>query len=287
MPFIYRNLTLAPGDGEDSLLPLVAARIGVAAGDIRDFHIVRKGIDARRKPRIKLIYSVSFTVRDEKGLRAGMDGCPGLEWRPEPQPVIFAPVRSHQRIVIVGSGPAGLFAALRLAEYGLNATIVERGQPVEQRALDVQRFWKEGILDPESNVQFGEGGAGTFSDGKLTSRSGDPLISYVLERLVAFGAPPEICYLAKPHIGTDRLRRVIASIRQHLLEKGFRIRFGCRMSDVSIHAGKISAIVVNDDEELPCDLLILATGHSSRDTYGLLNALLFRLNARPLPWGCG
>ena len=127
--------------------------------------------------------------------------------------------RTDRQIVIAGSGPAGLFTALRLAEYGLTATIIERGQPVEQRALDVQQFWRNGLLDPESNVQFGEGGAGTFSDGKLTCRSKDPLVPWILERLADFGAPSEIRYLAKPHIGTDRLRVVVKTIREHLLER--------------------------------------------------------------------
>ncbi len=270
MPFIYRNLTLSPGGVENDLSTLVAAIIGISASDLLDFRIIRKGIDARRKPRIKAVFSVSFTVADESGLRSRMGNYPGLEWQAGAQPVVFAPVCSPKRIVIAGSGPAGLFAALRLAEYGLSATIVERGQPVGQRAIDVQRFWKDGILNPESNVQFGEGGAGTFSDGKLTSRSKDPLTAYVLECLVTFGAPPEIRYLAKPHIGTDRLQRVVSAIRLHLLEKDFQIRFGCRMTDMSIHGGKISAITVNGGEELPCDLCVLATGHSSRDVYELL-----------------
>lgn len=270
MSFIYRNLTLTPCEGEDVLSSLVAAQIGLAVADLRDFRIIRKGIDARRKPRVKVIYTVSFTVRDAKALRARIGACPGLEWQPEPPPVVFGPVRSQARIVIAGSGPAGLFTALRLAEYGLTATIIERGQPVEQRSLDVQRFWKDGILAPESNVQFGEGGAGTFSDGKLTCRSKDALVPWVLERLADFGAPPEVRYLAKPHIGTDRLRQVVSSIRHHLLEKGFQIHFGSRLSDIEIRDNRISAIVVNGTEELPCDLLILATGHSARDTYELL-----------------
>ena len=271
MSFIYRNLSLTPSEEEDILPSLVAAQIGLAAADLREFRIIRKGIDARRKPRVKVIYTVSFTVKDEKELRARISACPGLEWQVvAPQPVLFAPVRSQARIVIVGSGPAGLFTALRLAEYGLTATIIERGQPVEQRALDVQQFWKNGVLAPESNVQFGEGGAGTFSDGKLTCRSRDPLVPWVLERLANFGAPSEIRYLAKPHIGTDRLRQVVSSIRHHLLEKGFQIHFGSRLSDLEIREGRITSIVVNGTEELACDLLILATGHSARDTYELL-----------------
>lgn len=285
MSFIYRNLTLTPSEGEDTLRSLAAAQTGLNVADLLDFRIIRKGIDARRKPRVKLIYTVSFTVRDVEALCARITACPGLEWQAESSPVLLLPVRSQARIIIAGTGPAGLFTALRLAEYGLTATIIERGEPVEQRALDVQRFWKEGRLAPQSNVQFGEGGAGTFSDGKLTCRSKDALVPWVLERLVNFGAPPEVRYLAKPHIGTDRLRQVVSSIRRHLLAKGFKINFGSRLSDIETNNNRISAIVVNDSDELPCDLLILATGHSARDTYELLEKRGVALERKPFAMG--
>jgi uncharacterized FAD-dependent dehydrogenase len=174
---------------------------------------------------------------------------------------------------------------LRLAEYGLTATIIERGEPVEQRALTVQQFWKDGTLNPESNVQFGEGGAGTFSDGKLTCRSKDLLVPWILDKLAAFGAPPEVCYLAKPHIGTDRLRTVIAAIRNELLDKGFEIRFGCRMTNLTIKDGSVTAVIVNETEEISCEQLILATGHSARDTFELLERLQVPLQRKPFAMG--
>ncbi len=273
MPFIYRNLSISPQDDENSLPLLVAGQLELPPALLRDFRVVRKGIDARKKPRVKLVYTVSFMVDDERSLRSRIADAMaphGLEWVPEVEPARFPSLRNSERIVIVGSGPAGLFAALRLTEYGLNATLIERGQPVEQRARDVQQFWRNGILNPESNVQFGEGGAGTFSDGKLTSRSRDALVPWVLERLVDFGAQPEVRYLAKPHIGTDRLRRVVASLRTHLLERGVNVCFSSRLSDLIVRDGRCRAIVVNDCEELACDRLILATGHSARDTYELL-----------------
>ena len=288
MPFIFRNLTLSPLDGENTLPLLVATQLGLLPEALRDFRIIRKGVDARRKQRAKLVYTVSFTVSDESALASRIDGSAvfsSLEWKPDQQPAQFSPVRSAERVIIAGSGPAGLFTALRLAEYGLSATIIERGRNVEQRALDVQRFWRNGILNPESNVQFGEGGAGTFSDGKLTSRSRDPLVPWVLERLADFGAPPEVRYLAKPHIGTDRLRRVISAIRQHLLEKGFTVRFDCRLTDFVEWNGRVSAVIVNDSEELPCDRLILATGHSARDTYELLERRGVALERKPFAMG--
>ncbi|MFA7405083.1 MAG: FAD-dependent oxidoreductase [Pelobacteraceae bacterium] len=283
MPFIYRNLSLSPHDREDTLPALLAAKLSIPPASLRDVLIIRKGIDARKKPNIKLIYTLSFSVDEAYRVCLGSD--PALEWQDEKSAGVLARIQSPQRIVIVGSGPAGLFAALRLAEYGLTATIVERGEPVEERALSVQRFWKDGVLNPESNVQFGEGGAGTFSDGKLTCRSKDPLVQWVLEKLALFGAQPEIRYLAKPHIGTDRLRVVTSAIRRELLERGFVIRFGCRMTDLTISGGRIKTVTLNDAEEIPCDHLILATGHSARDTYELLEQLNIPLQRKPFAMG--
>jgi uncharacterized FAD-dependent dehydrogenase len=285
MPFIYRNLAVSPHTEEESLPSLVASLIGLPATAMTGFRIVRKAVDARRKPRVKLIYTVSFMLVDNMGLLSRIGRIPGLEWQPERQPDVFTSRSTERRIVIAGSGPAGLFTALRLSEYGLTATIIERGQPVEQRALDVQRFWKDGLLDPESNVQFGEGGAGTFSDGKLTCRSKDPLVPWILERLADFGAPSEVRYLAKPHIGTDRLRVVVSAIRKHLLERGFTIRFGCRLSDILVQDGVVSSVVVNGREELECDRLVLAVGHSARDTYELLATRGVPLEQKPFAMG--
>jgi uncharacterized protein len=288
MPFLLRNLTISPHDDESCLPELVAMQLGLSSSQLLDFRIVRKGVDARKKPRVKLVYTVSFSLSDETSFRdrIGTAAVPAeLEWKQELVPTLFTPVRTQEKIVIVGSGPAGLFAALRLAEYGLSATIIERGQPVEQRARDVQQFWKSGILDPESNVQFGEGGAGTFSDGKLTSRSRDPLVPWVLEQLVRFGAQPSVRYLAKPHIGTDRLRQVVGNIRHHLLENGFPVRFGCRLTDIIVRNGRCTAVIVNDNEELPCDRLILATGHSARDTYEMLQRRTVPLERKAFAMG--
>lgn len=287
MPFIYRNLVLSPSETEEQLPRIVAGNLRIAAGMLQNFRIIRKGIDARRKPRVKLIYTVSFSVDKETAhlLHALAESDPALEWQEEPQPKTFAALSSNQKIVIAGIGPAGLFCALRLAEYGLSATIVERGQPVEQRTLDVQRFWKSGQLDPESNVQFGEGGAGTFSDGKLTCRSKDPNVPWVLERLADFGAPPEIRYLAKPHIGTDRLRRVVAASREYLQARGFRFLFGSRLTDIAVCNDRVASVIINGSDEIACDRLILATGHSARDTYEMLERLKVPMERKPFAMG--
>jgi uncharacterized FAD-dependent dehydrogenase len=283
MPFIYRNLSLAPTDRQETLSVRLAEKLCVPLKSLRNICIVRKGIDARKKANIKLIYTISFSA--DEAVRKLLGNDPNLEWEEEKTVESLPQIRSDKRIVIVGSGPAGLFAALRLAEYGLTATLLERGEPVEQRALTVQRFWKDGILDPESNVQFGEGGAGTFSDGKLTCRSKDPLVPWVLAKFAEFGAQPEICYLAKPHIGTDRLRTVISAIRCKLIEKGFSIRFGCCMTDMNISNGCVTAVTLNNAEEIPCDHLILASGHSARDTFELLERLSVPLQRKPFAMG--
>ncbi len=182
-------------------------------------------------------------------------------------------------------GPAGLFCAMTLAESGCRVTLLERGKPVEQRLPDVRRFWEQGILEANSNVQFGEGGAGTFSDGKLTTRLNHPAISWILARLVAMGAPADIQYQAKPHIGSDRLRQVLIRIRRHLSELGVDIRFSSQLSGFSLLGGRVAAVTINHDDHLSCDRLVLAPGHSARDTYHMLAQAGVRLEPKPFALG--
>jgi uncharacterized protein len=281
MPFLLRNLTLNPGEEEAALRRLVAQKLGIREPEITSLSLVRKGVDARKKGRIKLVYTVQFALADESQLTVGGDLS-----RLDPAPAArFPQLPGAEGIVIVGMGPAGLFAALRLAEYGLSGIVLERGCPVEQRSRDVSRFWRDGELTPESNVQFGEGGAGTFSDGKLTTRVKDPNARYVLEQLVRFGAPPEILYSAKPHIGTDRLRAVVSGIRERLQQAGFQTLFQNRLTGVQVGAGRICGIVVNESWELPCGSLVLAPGHSARDTYAMLLEAGVTLEQKPFAVG--
>ena len=285
MPFLLRNFSVPLGTDTVEMEALLAARIGVAQSDILEWCLIRKGIDARRKGRISFVLTVRFTVADEEllGQLHGADSDISII-TDEPAP-IFTRISSTERIIIVGAGPAGLFAALRLADHGLCATILERGKPVAERLKDVQAFWSHGRLDPESNVQFGEGGAGTFSDGKLTTRVRDPNIDYVLQRLVKFGAPPEIRYLAKPHIGTDKLRTVISNLRLFLESAGFSVRFSARMTGLEVSGGRICSVVTNGTEVVNCDSLILAPGNSARDTYRLLERQGLMLEAKPFAVG--
>jgi uncharacterized FAD-dependent dehydrogenase len=285
MPFLYRNLSLTL-DEEEGLLPeKLCARLGVAPERLTWFSVVRKGVDARHKGRIKLVYSVSFRLDDEDWLKRDRLPDPDLEWLEKKGPPEFRRITSARKIMIVGMGPAGLFAALRMTEYGLSPLLIERGKPIEERVKDVQAFWGLGRLDPESNVQFGEGGAGAFSDGKLTTRVRDVNIDYILGTLVRFGAPAEILYLAKPHIGTDLLRRVVANIRSHLESKGVDIRFRTRLLDISTVADRLKGVLLDGSEENQCDFLVLAPGHSARDTYAMLHDRSVRLEQKPFAVG--
>ena len=271
--FRLRDVQLTLDEDAASLPGKVAARFGLAAGEIIDCRLVRQGLDARKKSRICHVCTVDFVVADPTGFWQQHQGAPDLA-PVEPEPAITRrQIASDKRVIIVGTGPAGLFAALRLTDYGIRPLVLERGQGIEQRVRAVERFWQTGQLDPESNVQFGEGGAGTFSDGKLTTRVRDPNAGYVLRRFVEFGAPEQIGWLAKPHIGTDRLRLVLINLRRHLLACGAEVRFGARLSGIVESGRTVRAAIVNDRDEEPCDHLILAPGHSSRDTYAMLDRL--------------
>ena len=285
MPFLLRNLTLQPGEDEGRLAVLAARCFGLDAAALLQFRILRKGVDARKKPRVLLVYTVSFSVADEAGFWKRHQGTPNLEQLPAEPPHAFTKRSCTDPIVIVGMGPAGLFCALRLAAYGIPVTMLERGKPVEERVQDVARFWRDGVLDPESNVQFGEGGAGTFSDGKLTCRLRDSNTGWVLNQLIRFGAPPEIRYQAKPHVGTDRLRRVVASLRAGLLGNGADLRFSTCLTDLVSSNGQLSAVRSNQQDELPCRHLVLAIGHSARDTYAMLSRKNLVMEPKPFAIG--
>ena len=285
MPFLIRNLAFDYRTADNALFAHLLSRLSLSKDEVLSWKIVRKGLDARKKKSIRYVYTIEISVRDESDCLARFSDDPDISHVAEKVEKSFSPITADKEIVIAGMGPAGLFAALRLAEYGLRATIIERGRPVDQRVQDVQTFWDRGVLNPESNVQFGEGGAGTFSDGKLTTRIRDENLGYILEKLVRFGAPREILYLAKPHIGTDKLRKVVAGIRTELLARGFTIRFNGKLTDITASKGLISGLVLNDAEELPCRYLVLAIGHSARDTYEMLRQRSIHMERKPFAIG--
>ncbi len=283
--FLLRNLLLSLDESEETIPGKLKELFSLGHDEPGSFKIVRKGIDARKKSRIKRVYTVQFSVNEPDSFWGKYSDTPDLELINRTTAESFHPVRTSSKIIIVGSGPAGLFAALRLQEYGLAPLLLERGKPMEERLDDVKRFWSDALLDEESNVEFGEGGAGTFSDGKLTTRVRDTHIGYVLDKLVQFGAPPEIGWLAKPHIGTDRLRSVVVNIRRFLQKRDVEILFKSKLTGLKLSSGRIAAAVINEKSEYLCDRLILAPGHSARDTYEMLRIHGVPMEAKPFAVG--
>ena len=247
---------------------LVAEHLKLPVEKILSARIVRRAVDARRfrGAPIKFNYVVDAEIR---GKIRGKN----FQSVPEKLAEIFAHVtrQPEKNPVVVGFGPAGMFAALTLARSGLEPIIFERGGDTDSRVAAVEKFFNGGELDENSNVQFGEGGAGTFSDGKLTTRLNDPLIDFVLKTFVDAGAPPEILHEQKPHVGTDNLRTVVKNIRKEILSRGGKIFFNAQVTDVEIVNGKISGVIVNNSEKFSTDAIFLAVGHSARDTYEMLN----------------
>ncbi len=231
-------------ESEDAFLHRISERYG-------EVRIVKKSLDARRKNDIKWIY----TIERGKG---------------EVEPPSFSVARSPKQVVIVGSGPAGLFCAERLVRHGIKPIIVERGKSVDERANDIGFFKKTGILNKDSNIQFGEGGAGTFSDGKLNTQTKNPLNKSVFSTFVRYGAPKEIEYLQKPHIGSDNLVSVVKNMRTFIESKGGRFCFSTALTDIKVDGGEIKSVTLSNGEEIEVSEVVLAIGHSARDTFNML-----------------
>ncbi len=278
-----------PLDGDQAALKGMAAkRLGLSPDAISEFSLLRQSIDARRRSEPHYVCSVALSAPDEAAL-VRRAGDPNVSLYAS-VPYVFPPVRRTfpLPVVVVGMGPAGLFAALFLARSGVEVILLERGKPVEERSRDVERFWSTAALDPSSNVLFGEGGAGTFSDGKLTTGIHDGRVRTVLETLAAAGAPQDILYQQKPHIGTDLLRTVVKALRQELLSLGCSVRFGHTLTGLTLSAGRLSALRILGPEgpyDLPCDALILAPGHSARDTFRMLLETGVPMEAKPFAIG--
>ncbi|MGC9269732.1 NAD(P)/FAD-dependent oxidoreductase [Acidiphilium sp.] len=268
---------------EPALATAVAARI--APAKLTHFTVFRRAIDARRKAAIRLTYTIDATVNDESAVP------PHPHIRPTPD-ISYKPPKAHKpktRPIVIGSGPCGIFAALILAQAGLRPIILERGKLVRERTKDTWALWRRGILTPESNVQFGEGGAGTFSDGKLYSQISDPnhLGRKVLTEFVAAGAPPEILYVAHPHIGTFRLVGMVETMRATIERLGGEYRFGAKVTGLLIdqHPRRARGVVLESGETLTADHIILAIGHSARDTFELLRDTGVHLDPKPFSIG--
>ena len=285
---LIRDIKLPVESGENEIKRKCAQMLGVSAEEIRNFSLSRLSVDARKKTNVHLVCSATLTFENEPDILNRVDGKNILPF--ESTEYVFPMPRQvlKTRPVVVGMGPAGLFAALQLAHAGLPPVIIERGKPVEQRMKDVDAFWESGVLSTESNVQFGEGGAGTFSDGKLTTGISDSRISHVFRLFVEHGAPRDILWSAKPHIGTDVLRGVVASIRRELLELGCDIRFDTKLCGLNTTNGALCAIELEQKSEkymLDCEKLILALGHSARDTFKMLLGSRVVMEQKPFAIG--
>ncbi len=284
------ELSLPLDHPEDALRQLLLRRLQIPAADLLDFTVFKRSYDARKKnAAIVFVYIVDATVRDEAATLGALGHdrhvmpAPDLHY----YPVAHAHKALPERPVIVGFGPCGLFAALLLAQMGLKPIVLERGRDVRRRTRDTWALWRGKVLTPESNVQFGEGGAGLFSDGKLYSQIKDPKFfgRKVMQEFVRAGAPPEILYVNKPHIGTFRLTGVVETMREEIIALGGEVRFESRVSDVVIKDGQIEGVVLSDGEVLSSRHVVLALGHSSRDTFRLLHERGVFIEPKPFAIG--
>ena len=278
---------------DDDLEAAVRARLkdlGVAADGLVRYTVFRRAHDARKRSDIKLTYIVDVEVKDEAAVLKRIAGKPHCGVTPDMTYRFVAQAPEHTtrpRPVVIGMGPCGLFAGLILAQMGFRPIILERGKAVRERTKDTFGLWRKSVLNPESNVQFGEGGAGTFSDGKLYSQIKDPhhYGRKVLEEFVKAGAPEDILYLSRPHIGTFRLVSMVEKMRATIHELGGEVRFETRVDDIEIDQGKVRSLKLSNGETLRCDHVVLAVGHSARDTFQMLHDRGVYMEAKPFSLG--
>jgi uncharacterized FAD-dependent dehydrogenase len=275
---------------DDELRPALLQRLAIGSDELLDFTLFKRSYDARKKStELQFIYTIDFQVRDEPALLKRLSHDKHIGPAPDVsyKMVGQAPADLSERPLVVGFGPCGIFAGLLLAQMGFKPIILERGTEVRQRTKDTWGLWRKNVLNPESNVQFGEGGAGTFSDGKLYSQIKDPKFigRKVLHEFVKAGAPDEILYVSKPHIGTFRLTGVVENMRHQIVALGGEVRFQQRVTDVLIEDGQMQGVVLDSGERIDSRHVILALGHSARDTFRMLHGRGVYMEAKPFSVG--
>ena len=274
---------------EAALAESILKRLAIDAGKLVRYSIFRRGVDARKRSAVAFVYTLDVEVADEAAILKRLENDNHVSKTPDTnyQFVAGAPHASNLRPVVIGIGPCGLFAGLILAQMGFRPIILERGKAVRERTVDTFGLWRKSVLNPESNVQFGEGGAGTFSDGKLYSQIKDPrhLGRKVLTEFVKAGAPPEILYVSKPHIGTFRLVGMVENMRDSIQALGGEIRFQARVTDLHIDNGQVRGVTLAGGETIAADHIVLAVGHSARDTFEALYARGVHMEAKPFSIG--
>ena len=281
-----REISLPPEHNVAQLSFEAAQALRISVSKIRRLTIVRRSVDARKKPDVRIVYTVDVAVDGNENKILKQSGCKRASLANDKYYKVPKCEKDLAvRPVVVGFGPAGMFAALVLAIAGLRPLVLERGEDAVSRHEKVQRFWKSGELDPKSNVQFGEGGAGTFSDGKLNTGVNNPRIGWILEQFVKAGARENILFDAKPHVGTDVLLTVVQNIRQRIISLGGEVRFSAQVTGVMQKNGSLTGLEINHNETIPCHHAIFAIGHSARDTFAYLQQLGIPLEAKPFAMG--
>lgn len=270
-----------------TLAQATAKKLGLRPENLDRIQVVRRAVDARRKKEIYLNYHVVAELDVPRSLLKRLLSKSDVSEYSAAVPAapLLGTAALKERPVVIGAGPAGLLAALELAKYGYKPLLLERGQCLARRVEAVRAFWKEGRFDPNSNVQFGEGGAGTFSDGKLTTRVNDPVMTEILQAFVAAGAPEEILSEYKPHVGTDKLRTMVQGLTRQIRELGGEVRYETQVTDFIFKEGRLTGLQLSTEEILPAQAVVLACGHSARDTYAVLQRQGVALEAKSFAIG--